>query len=40
VGARGESWSLNEALWHMPERRQWSGVAGSEQPGFPVGGRA
>ncbi|HYP35212.1 MAG TPA: hypothetical protein VEQ62_02610 [Stellaceae bacterium] len=34
VGARGESWSLNEALWHMPERRQWSGVAGSEQPGI------
>lgn len=24
----GESWSLNEALWHMPERRQWMGVAG------------
>jgi len=34
VGARGESWSLNEALWHMPERRQRSGVAGSEQPGI------
>ena len=30
----GESWSLNEALWHMPERRQWSGVAGGEQPGI------
>src|SRR5271155_5966452 len=30
----GESWSLNEALWHMPERRQWFGVAGGEQPGI------
>jgi hypothetical protein len=30
----GESWSLNEALWHMPERRQWQGVAGGEQPGI------
>jgi hypothetical protein len=30
----GESWSLNEALWHMPERRQWLGVAGGEQPGI------
>ena len=30
----GESWSLNEALWHLPERRQWFGVAGGEQPGI------
>ena len=30
----GRSWSLNEALWHMPERRQWMGVAGGEQPGI------
>ena len=30
----GRSWSLNEALWHMPERRQWVGVAGGEQPGI------
>jgi len=30
----GESWSLNEALWRMPERRQWMGVAGGEQPGI------
>ena len=30
----GESWSLNEALWRMPERRQWFGVAGGEQPGI------
>ena len=30
----GESWSLNEALWRMPERRQWLGVAGGEQPGI------
>jgi hypothetical protein len=30
----GDSWFLNEALWHMPERRQWAGVAGGEQPGI------
>jgi hypothetical protein len=30
----GNSWSLNEALWRMPERRQWMGVAGGEQPGI------
>ena len=30
----GTSWSLNEALWHMPERRRWAGVAGGEQPGI------
>lgn len=30
----GESWSLIEPLWRMPERRQWFGVAGGEQPGI------
>ncbi|HUZ74007.1 MAG TPA: hypothetical protein VMU87_13575 [Stellaceae bacterium] len=30
----GASWSLNEALWRRPERRQWTGVAGGEQPGI------
>jgi hypothetical protein len=30
----GESWSLVESLWRMPERRKWSGVAGGEQPGI------
>src|SRR6516225_7513961 len=30
----GRSWSLNAALWHMPERRRWAGVAGGEQPGI------
>jgi photosystem II stability/assembly factor-like uncharacterized protein len=30
----GQSWSLNEPLWLMPERRQWAGVAGGEQPGI------
>jgi len=30
----GETWSLNEPLWRMPERRQWQGVAGGEQPGI------
>lgn len=30
----GESWSLNDALWRMPERKQWFGVAGGEQPGI------
>jgi len=30
----GDSWSLNEPLWRMPERRQWMGVAGGEQPGI------
>ncbi len=29
----GASWALNDALWRMPERRQWMGVAG-EQPGI------
>lgn len=31
---RGESWTLVESLWRMPERRQWMGVAGGEQPGI------
>lgn len=30
----GQTWSLNEPLWRMPERRQWQGVAGGEQPGI------
>ena len=30
----GESWSLNEPLWRMPDRRKWVGVAGGEQPGI------
>jgi hypothetical protein len=30
----GDSWSLNDALWHMPARRKWLGVAGGEQPGI------
>jgi hypothetical protein len=30
----GASWSLNDALWRMPERKQWFGVAGGEQPGI------
>lgn len=30
----GASWSLADALWRMPERRQWGGVAGGEQPGI------
>ncbi|HYZ42887.1 MAG TPA: sialidase family protein [Stellaceae bacterium] len=30
----GQSWSLNEPLWRMPERRHWAGVAGGEQPGI------
>jgi len=30
----GRSWSLVETLWRMPERRQWAGVAGGEQPGI------
>ena len=30
----GDSWTLNEPLWRMPERRQWMGVAGGEQPGI------
>ncbi|MGE0257870.1 MAG: WD40/YVTN/BNR-like repeat-containing protein [Alphaproteobacteria bacterium] len=30
----GETWVLNENLWRLPERRQWFGVAGGEQPGI------
>lgn len=30
----GQSWSLVETLWRRPERRQWGGVAGGEQPGI------
>ena len=30
----GETWSLNEPLWLMPERRKFGGVAGGEQPGL------
>jgi hypothetical protein len=30
----GASWSINDALWRMPERRKWMGVAGGEQPGI------
>jgi len=29
----GASWSLNDPLWRMPERRQWGG-AGGDQPGI------
>jgi hypothetical protein len=30
----GASWSLNDPLWRMPERKKWMGVAGGEQPGI------
>ncbi len=30
----GRTWALNAPLWCMPERRQWMGVAGGEQPGL------
>ncbi|HWI28384.1 MAG TPA: hypothetical protein VN668_15535 [Stellaceae bacterium] len=30
----GATWSLSEALWLAPERKQWGGVAGGEQPGI------
>lgn len=30
---RGESWTLMEALWHMPERKQWNG-GGADLPGI------
>lgn len=30
----GDTWHLMDALWTMPERRQWFGVAGGEQPGI------
>ncbi|MBW4090537.1 MAG: exo-alpha-sialidase [Proteobacteria bacterium] len=28
----GRTWALNTPLWCMPDRRQWTGVAGGEQP--------
>ena len=30
----GATWSLNDALWRMPDRKKWFGVAGGEQPGI------
>jgi hypothetical protein len=30
----GETWTLNEPLWFMPERRKFGGVAGGEMPGL------
>ena len=30
----GATWSLNDPLWRMPERKKWMGVAGGEQPGI------
>lgn len=30
----GDSWSLVDALWRMPERKKWMGVAGGEMPGL------
>lgn len=30
----GKTWSLIDSLWRMPERKQWFGVAGGEQPGI------
>ena len=30
----GETWSLTDSLWRMPERKKWMGVAGGEQPGL------
>jgi hypothetical protein len=30
----GRSWKLIESLWRRPERKQWGGVAGGEQPGI------
>ncbi|MCG8546625.1 MAG: glycoside hydrolase, partial [Alphaproteobacteria bacterium] len=30
----GETWSLTESLWRMPDRKKWMGVAGGEQPGL------
>src|ERR1700726_3365366 len=29
----GASWSLNEALWHMPAVGEWAVAEGGEQPG-------
>lgn len=30
----GESWTLIEPFWRMPDRKKWNGVAGGEQPGL------
>jgi hypothetical protein len=30
----GATWTLVEALWRMPDRKKWAGVAGGEQPGL------
>ena len=30
----GETWSLAEQFWTMPERKRWFGVAGGEMPGI------
>jgi len=30
----GESWTLNDALWRMPARKEWMSVAGGEAPGI------
>ncbi|WP_374447691.1 hypothetical protein [Stella sp.] len=30
----GATWTLNEPLWRMPDRKRWMGVAGGEQPGI------
>ncbi len=30
----GDTWTLNEALWRMPARKKWMGVAGGEMPGL------
>lgn len=30
----GATWTLNDRLWMMPDRRKWMGVAGGEQPGL------
>jgi hypothetical protein len=30
----GASWVLMEALWRTPRRKEWTGVAGGEQPGI------
>ncbi|MEQ8665031.1 MAG: hypothetical protein RIC16_04845 [Rhodospirillales bacterium] len=30
----GDTWSLVDAFWTMPERRRWFGVAGGEMPGI------
>ena len=30
----GDTWSLVEPFWTMPDRQRWFGVAGGEQPGL------